>query len=86
MDASSYEKILSSLQQTIHEENQSLKQDISEQLQSEQNAHIESLLSNVMEYWDAQRREDLKTINDGLINLAGALSVPASDLAQNVNY
>lgn len=86
IDNETYERLLASLQQTIRNENQTLKQNLAEQIQSEQNAHVENLLSNVMDYWDAQRREDLKMINDGIMNLAGALNVPTNDLAQNVNY
>lgn len=86
IDDETYQRLLVSLQQTIRNENQTLKQNLAEQIQSEQNAHVESLLSNVMDYWDAQRREDLKMINDGILNLAGALNVPTNDLAQNVNY
>ncbi len=86
IDDKTYQKLLASLQQTIRNENLTLKQNLAEQIQSEQNAHVESLLSNVMDYWDAQRREDLKMINDGILNLAGALNVPTNDLAQNVNY
>lgn len=86
IDDATYQRLLTSLQQTIRNENQTLKQNLAEQIQSEQNAHVEGLLSNVMDYWDAQRREDLKMINDGIMNLAGALNVPTNDLAQNVNY
>ncbi len=74
-----------SLARSMNTQNSDLFYQVSDQLQRDQEAYTRSMIDELVQYLETQRREDLQLVNDGLQNLVQAIQLNSDDLAQFVN-
>ncbi len=54
---------------------------LSEQLELRQQAYMQNVVSDLIQYWDTQRAEDIQLINASLDNLAQTIQLSGTELA-----
>ncbi len=75
--------LVKAFKQSLQDQNRNLSREVSDRVQLEQRAYVQDVVTDLIQYWDAQREEDLRLLNNGLENLAQAIQL--NDPAQLVS-
>ncbi len=76
---------VAAMKQLLQRENAGLAEQITQQLQQDQQAYTLEVVRTLMDIWDGQRKEDLQRVNANLENLAQMIQMNSNEFAQFTN-
>ena len=84
-ETNDYRMSPASLRHLLEKENSLFAEQLTQQLQQDQQAYTLEVVNTLLDFWDGQRKQDLQVVNNGLQNLAQTIQLNSDEFAQFTN-